>query len=66
MSQTFRELPEQAKYIQVVKWQKTICEKGHGFNFPEKEHMEGKEESLEIDIGRRGVQEVESSSEESQ
>jgi hypothetical protein len=66
MSQTYREPPEQAKYIQEVKWQKTLWEEGHGFNFPGKEQQEGGEEPLESTMDRRGELKGESSSEESQ
>ncbi len=47
MSQTYREPPEQTKYIQEVKWKRTLWEESHGFNFPEKGNGEGKEEALE-------------------
>jgi hypothetical protein len=57
LSQTYREPPEQAKYL----W-----EEGHGFHFPEKEHGEGEEEPMETTMDRRGKQEGESSSEENQ
>ncbi len=49
----YRAPPEQAKYIQEVKWQKTLWEEGHGLDFPEKEKGEGEEESLETIMGSR-------------
>jgi hypothetical protein len=61
MTHTYRETPEQAKYIQEIKWQKNLWEEGHGFDFPEKEHGEGEEEPLESTMDRRGEQEGESS-----
>ncbi len=66
MTHTYREPPEQAKYIQEIKWQKTLWEEGHGLDFPGGEHGEGEEEPLESIMDRRGELEGETSSEESQ
>ncbi len=60
MSHTHRDPSEQEKYVQEVKWIKTIWEEGHGFQFPEEENEE--EEDLEASLNRRREYGEESSS----